>query len=85
MFEAAQFFYHQLTHPNPIEEQCKFALYGLYDIDLDYDRMLKSISKHSGLKDYEHFFKYISETDGDRERILARIVQASNDLSKCHF
>ena len=65
LFDAAQYFYNEVTHPNPFEEQFKFALYGLLNIDLDFDKMVEKMAETIGGKDYELAFKYIKDANGD--------------------
>jgi 4-hydroxy 2-oxovalerate aldolase len=73
-FKVAQYFYHNVSKPNPFEERYKFALYGLYNIDLPFDKKLNIISASKGIQDHELAFNYIKECNGDPSKL--------NDLLK---
>jgi 4-hydroxy 2-oxovalerate aldolase len=68
-FKVAQYFYHNVTKPNPFEEKYKFALYGLYNIDLPFDKELSIISASKGIQDHELAFNYIKECNGDTSKL----------------
>lgn len=80
LFKAAQYFYRHVSKPNPIEEQYKFSMYGLFNIDLDFDRLIGKISEHTGAKDYELALKYILDSGGDAEKIRERIKNEASIL-----
>lgn len=73
LFKASQYFYNEVAKPNPIEEQFKFALYGLLNIDLPFDKMIEELSDSSGSNDYELAFQYIAAANGDIKAIQEQV------------
>ena len=65
LFKVARYFYHNVVSPNSFEEEYKFSLYGLFDIDLDVDRKICEVSGVKGLEDHELAFDLIRQSDGD--------------------
>ena len=55
-------------------------MYGLFNIDLDFEKILAKISEHTGAKDYELALKYIMDSDGDAEKIMDTIKAEANIL-----
>jgi hypothetical protein len=51
--------------PNTFEEEYKFSLYGLFDIDLDVDKKICEVSAGKGLEDHEVAFGLIAQCNGN--------------------
>jgi len=60
-FKLAQYFRRKVAEPNRFEEQYKFSLYGLYDVDLDEDKKIVDLAYQTKVKDYELAFIYLKE------------------------
>lgn len=60
-FKLAQYFRRKVGEPNSFEEQYKFSLYGLYDVDLDEDKKIVDLACQTKIKDYELAFIYLKE------------------------
>jgi 4-hydroxy 2-oxovalerate aldolase len=65
LFKVARYFYHNVVSPNTFEEEYKFSLYGLFDIDLDVDKKICEVSGVKGLEDHELAFDLIRQSDGN--------------------
>jgi 4-hydroxy 2-oxovalerate aldolase len=65
LFKVARYFYHNVVSPNTFEEEYKFSLYGLFDIDLDVDKKICEVSGVKGLEDHELAFDLIRQSNGD--------------------
>jgi len=76
LFNVVQYFFHQVVKQNPIEEQYKFSLYGLFNINLDFDKWITTISQNTNIKDSELVFKYLNESGGDTD-MLYKLVEDS--------
>jgi hypothetical protein len=50
---------------NTFEEEYKFSLYGLFDIDLDVDKKICEASDVRGLEDHELAFDLIRQSNGN--------------------
>ena len=65
LFKVARYFHHNVVSANTFEEEYKFSLYGLFDIDLDVDKKICEVSDVKGLEDHELAFDLIRQSDGD--------------------
>jgi 4-hydroxy 2-oxovalerate aldolase len=65
LFKVARYFHHNVVSPNTFEEEYKFSLYGLFDIDLDVDKKVCEVSDVKGLEDHELAFDLIRQSDGN--------------------
>ncbi|MCJ7783735.1 MAG: hypothetical protein MUP41_07350 [Desulfobacterales bacterium] len=65
LFKVARYFYHNVVSPNTFEEEYKFSLYGLFDIDLDVDKKICEVSGVKGLEDHELAFDLIRQSNGN--------------------
>jgi 4-hydroxy 2-oxovalerate aldolase len=65
LFKVARYFYHSVVSPNTFEEEYKFSLYGLFDIDLDVDKKICEVSGVKGIEDHELAFDLIRQSNGD--------------------
>ncbi len=65
LFKVARHFYHNVVSPNTFEEEYKFSLYGLFDIDLDVDKKICEVSDVKGLEDHELAFDLIRQSNGN--------------------
>lgn len=73
LFKVAQHFHHNVVSSNSFEEQYKFSMYGLFDIDLDVDRKICEVSGVMGLEDHEVAFELIRRSNGDIDELGALI------------
>jgi 4-hydroxy 2-oxovalerate aldolase len=77
LFRVAQHFCNNVVSPNTFEEEFKFSLYGLFDIDLDVDKKICEVSRGKGLKDHEVAFDLIRQCKGntsDLENAIGRLA-----------
>lgn len=75
LFNLARYFHQRVAQPNSFEEQYKFALYGLYDVDLDEDKEIVNLASQIKVKDYELAFIYLK-----KGRNLAKLKKAAKEL-----
>jgi len=65
LFKVARYFHHNVVSANTFEEEYKFSLYGLFDIDLDVDKKICEVSGVKGLEDHELAFDLIRQSNGN--------------------
>jgi 4-hydroxy 2-oxovalerate aldolase len=78
LFRVAQHFCNNVVSPNTFEEEFKFSLYGLFDIDLDIDKKICAFSKGKGLQDHEVAFELIRQSKGN----IAELEEAIGKLEE---
>ena len=69
LFKVARHFYHNVVTSNRFEEQYKFSLYGLFDIDLDIDKKICKAGAINGLDDHEIAFELLRRSHGDQDAL----------------
>ncbi len=65
LFKVARYFHHNVVSANTCEEEYKFSLYGLFDIDLDVDKKICELSDLKKLDDHELAFDVIRQSIGN--------------------
>jgi 4-hydroxy 2-oxovalerate aldolase len=77
LFKVARYFHHNVVSANTFEEEYKFSLYGLFDIDLDVDKKICEVSDVKGLEDHEIAFDLIRQSNGnigDLDSLLKKLT-----------
>jgi len=85
LFKVARHFYNKVVLPNTFEEEYKFSLYGLFDIDLDFDKKICKVSGSNGLEDHELAFEVIRKCKGDISNLdstLENLLRKSVDINR---
>jgi 4-hydroxy 2-oxovalerate aldolase len=69
LFRVAQYFCNNVVSPNTFEEEFKFSLYGLFDIDLDVDKKICEVSRAKEVENHELAFELIRQCKGDMSNL----------------
>jgi 4-hydroxy 2-oxovalerate aldolase len=78
LFNVAKYFYDNMYTTKSFEEEFRFAIYGLFDIDLDFEKKINQLAKKGDCTMNHLVFKYLD--DCHKNKVKPNIGYRSDDF-----